>query len=272
MLSAFDWLRRCDTGAELLAVLRMLRKDPNCFERLESAAGFTGLGPVPNALAVPCSRCWLYPRLPRSAYCPICRVIRDGTRTSGMVVRDAVVVWGYVNWLPSQLRDTGSGPPAHLLGAYAPDGQHFLAMLRRRELHPWLQELVLYHGTELKGHMQVFPTMGVDNGLGMGDILCRAIHHDTYFKLDKLRVRFYTRSYQVLRPHEMDREGLLTFDVAELLSLLEMASIFRSFVQPNQQQMLYEVLTMPKETDEMFYWGRAVGTLEPRVRDLLEAW
>ena len=272
MLTGFDWLRRCVTGAELLAVLRMRHEDQDCFAKLATVAGRDWFGPVPNALTVPCARCWLYPRLPSSIYCPICRVIRDGTRNTGMIARDALVVWGYVNQLPAQLQSPKKAPPAHLLGVHTPDEQHFLAMVRRRELHPWLQELVLYHGTELRGHIQIFPTMGADNDLGMGDIVCRAIRHETYLDHDKLRVRFFTRPYQVLRPHEMDREGLLTFDVAEFISLLEMASVFRSLLMPADQEMLFELLTMPKAASEMFYWGRAMGALNQRARDLLEAW
>ncbi|MEM7133505.1 MAG: hypothetical protein AAF702_44835 [Chloroflexota bacterium] len=305
MLSPFDWLRRCESGAELLSILGMLHQDPDCFTRLEAVASLKssvgidesgtesnqslsnrdsanqrrtkepspiGIGPVPNALAVPCSRCWLYPRLPQSIYCGICRVIRNGTRDTGVVIRDVVVAWGYVNFLPAQLQAKANKVPNHLLGIFIPDEQHFVALLRRREIHPWLQDLVLYYGADFKGHIQIFPTMGSDNGLGMGDILCRAIRHEGYFQLDKLRIRFYTRAFQVLRPHEADKEGLLTFEVAEFLSLLEMASIFRSLITPADQKMLYELLTMPTDAGEMFYWGRVTGSLTPRVRDLLEAW
>jgi hypothetical protein len=194
-------------------------------------------------------------------------------RHADKVVRDALVVWGFVNQLPRPLRDQGSQPTAGLLAAHVVDNSHFLLMIRRRELQDWLQELLLYHGAELKGHLQIFPTRGSsDHGIGMGDILCLAIRHEAYFALDKLRVRFYTRSYQVLRPHEADRDGLLTFEAATFLSLLEMATIFRSVLLPAEQQILHQLLMASNEKEMAFYWGRFMGILSQRGKDLLDAW
>ena len=181
-------------------------------------------------------------------------------------------MWSFVNWLPRQLRTGGGFQDARVLGVYVQDANHFLLMLQRQDLQPLLQELVLYHGTDLKGHIQILPTMGTHNRMGMGDILVRAVHHETYFPMDKLRVRFYTRPYQVLRPHELDREGILTFEIGEFLSLLEMATVFRSVLTPNEREILYGLLTTDDRPEGLFYWGRFLGILKQEVKDLLEAW
>ena len=272
MLSNFDWLRRSRTGAELLAILRYLAEAPDRFERIKlSAYGWPG--PPPTALACPCSRCWIYPRGWESEFCPLCHTICEKSRGLGTLSRQSLVMWGFVNALPRLLRSETVVQDERILGAYIHDANHFLVMIPRLELQTWLQEIVLYHGVDLKGHLQILPTMGMhSNGIGMGDILCRAIGHEAYFPMDKLRVRFYRRPYQVLRPHELDREGLLTFEISEFLSLLEMARVFRSVVYPEEQKMLYDLLTIDDPSEERFYWGRFLGVLNQEARDLLNAW
>ena len=273
MLSNFDWLRRSRNGTELLATLQCLMEDPDCFDKIGlSMANGGEPGPPPTALTNPCMRCWIYPRASESEYCPSCQTIREKGHALGALSRQALVIWGFVNWLPRQLRSETGFQDAHILGAYVHDANHFLVMIRRLELQPWLQGIVLYHGTDLKGHIQIFPTTASRDGMGMGDILCRAIHHETYFPMDKLRVRFYIRPYHVLRPHELDREGLLTFEISEFLSLLEMGVVFRSVLYPDEQKILYELLTMDDKSEEMFYWGRFLGLLNQEAKDLLNAW
>lgn len=267
MLSNFDWLRRSRTGTELLASLQCLSDDPECFT---TSGGEPG--PVPTALSSPCIRCWIYPPAPESEYCLLCQAIRERGRRLGNLSRQALVIWGFVNWLPRQLRKPVEQQNVPTLGAYAPDANHFLVMIRRRDLQPWLQEIVLYHGSDLKGHIQIFPTIGNQKGMEMGDVLCRAISHETYFPMDKLRVRLYTRAYQVLRPHELDREGILTFEIGEFLSLLEMAVVFRSVVPPQEQEILHQLLMTDDEAEAIFYWGRLLGLLNQEVKDMLNAW
>lgn len=272
MLTPFDWIRRCRSGAELLSILAMLREDPRCFERLQSLSGYDTFGPPPNGLAAPCARCYLYPRLPRSIFCPSCRTIRDGTRGSGGLVRAVLVMWGYVNQLPRPLLTRQAEQRAEVVEAYIHDDQHFLLILRSHSLLPWLQEVALYYGAALKGHLQLMLTWGGQDGMGMGDLLCQMARHESYFPLDRLRVRFYLRHYQVLRPHEFDRDGLLTHEIADFVRLLEMASIFRSILQPQEQKVLYELLTRDEEGGESFYWGRLMGVLSQQGRDLLDSW
>ncbi len=106
----------------------------------------------------------------------------------------------------------------------------------------------------------------------MGDILCRAIHHEATFPMDQLRVRFYSSPYQLLRPHTRERQGLLTFEVSEFLRLMEMAAVFRALLKPEEQQALHELLDLDDSVEEQFYWGRLVGHLTQEAKDMLSAW
>ena len=274
MLSTFDWIRRSRDGAEFLAILQCLAEDPETFDKIgQSLLVNQGEpGPPPTALALPCVRCWIYPRAPEIPLCLFCQTIRERSHGLETLSRQSLVLWGFVNWLPRQLRRETGFQSEHILGAYTHDANHFLVMIRRLELQSWLREMVLHHGADLKGLLQIFPTTRGHHGVGMGDMLCRVIHHEARFPMDKLRIRFYIRPYQVLRPHERDREGLLTFEISEFLSLLEMATIFRSVVYPEEQKILYELLTMEDKSEEKFYWGRFLGVLNQEARDLLDAW
>ena len=160
----------------------------------------------------------------------------------------------------------------HTLGDYVHDERHFLLVMRRRELKPWLQELVIYHGSDLRGLIQIFPTTGARQGTSMGDILCRAAHYEARFSMDQLRIRFFSAPHQLLRPHTRDRQGMLTFEVSEFLSLLEMAAVFRTVLRPEEQESLYELLSLKDASETQFYWGRFTGLLDQEAKDMLSAW
>ncbi len=270
MLTEFDWLRRAQTGAELLATLRCLATEPDLLAETE-------LGPPHSALSGPCQRCWVYPRASApsgrlSPYCKSCLVILAGADQLGHISRQAVVVWGLVNQLPRQL---ASGQGFHddpVLGVYLPDSHHFLLMMPRHALKSWLQELLLYHGTELKGLLEVFPTTGARGGINMGDALCRAIHDEARFPLDQLRVRFFSAPHQFLHFRTREQLGQLTFEVSDFVSLLEMAAVFRTLMRPELQQALRQLLSLPDPSEAQFYWGRFLGYLSPEARDMLSAW
>ncbi|MBI2877351.1 MAG: hypothetical protein HYY20_10760 [Candidatus Tectomicrobia bacterium] len=268
MLNRFDWLRRSRTGAELLATLHYLESHPGLPPDGE------GLGPPPSALNSPCLRCWIYPRAttkPNARYCPTCRAILDEAWQVGELSRHAVVVWGSVNQLPRQLR-TGSGPrDSQVLGTYVHDENHFLLMLYHLGIKSWLQELAIYHGADLKGLIQFFPTTG-SREIGMGDLLCWMIHQEARFPKDRLRVRFFSASHQIFSARFYEREGVLTFEVTEFLNMLEMASVFRSVLGPEEQEILRKLLHMGDTNEAQFYWGRFLGSLGQEGRDMLNAW
>jgi hypothetical protein len=201
------------------------------------------------------------------------------SRRFGALSRESAVIWGYVNHLPRQLSGQalrpGSGQgfqDSRILGSFVQDENRFLLMLRHRELKPFLQELVMYHGEELKGLIQIFPTVGVSGDLSMADMLCRVIHHEAVFSRERLRVRFYAAPYQVLIPHVFDRKGILTFDISDFLSVLEMVAVFRTLLQPDEQKMLHDLLTLDDPAEAQFYWGRLMGLLNSQAKDMLSAW
>ncbi|HDQ73790.1 MAG TPA: hypothetical protein ENN19_17090 [Chloroflexi bacterium] len=266
MLAPFDWIRLARTGSELLATLDYLEKHPAITEE----AG--GLAAPLTALHPPCERCWTYPRTTTMArYCPTCQAIRKQARQIYRTSRYATFVWGYVTQLPRQLRDGQRFDRSLALSAYVQDEHHFLAALRRRKLKPWLQELVLYNGADLKGLLQIFPSTGRKSP-GMDQLLIRIIHHDARFPPDQLRVRFLAAPHYVFHLHEYDRKGVLTFDVADFISVLEMASVFRTILLPDEQKMLHTLLKTNDGAKAQFYWGRLLNMLNDEAKDMLNAW
>jgi len=159
-----------------------------------------------------------------------------------------------------------------LLGCYIHDTNHFLVAMDRHRLKSWLQELTVYHGLDLRGILQIFPTMGAGTRTCMGDVLCRAIHRDLYLPIGQLHVRFYSNPYQLFAPRQRDARGMLTFELGEFLRLLEMAEIFRALLRPDEQKELYELLRISSKKEFQFYWGRFSGRLEQRTKDMLSAW
>jgi hypothetical protein len=145
-------------------------------------------------------------------------------------------------------------------------------MMGRRKLKPWLQNLILYHGGEIKGLVLIFPTVGTASKVTMGEMLCRAIHYEPRVLSDRLWVQFYSAPYQLLKPRARDREGLLTFEAADFLSLLEMTEVFRALLYPAEQQQLYDLLDLDDPKEEPFYWGRFLGQLHQQAKDMLSAW
>lgn len=268
MLSVFDWLRRSRTGAELLATLRYFSENP------DASSARTKVGPPHTATGGPCRRCWIYPRKGDvEPYCEDCGEILQRTNGLSIASRHAAIIWGFVNQVPEKvLRWSTKGRNERLLGIYIHDANHFLAAMNRRELRSWLQDLMVYYGLDLRGILQIFPTMGIGTRTCMGDVLSKAIHQDLYMPMGQMHVHFYSSPYQLLNPHKRDRQGMLTFEVSDILNLLEMAEIFRALLRPEEQQELLELLKMEAKGEAQFYWGRFLGRLEPRTRDMLTAW
>jgi hypothetical protein len=264
MLNTYDWLRRCESGAELLATIKYFAKHP------KDATEVQELGAPLSALEGPCRRCHLYARsTPEAPYCRFCQTILDHAKRTGFLTRHTVVLWGVVNALPKKLREPAAKP---FLGKYLHAENRFLAILGRRKLKPWLQDLMLYHGGEIKGLVQIFPTVGAGKKITMGELLSRAAHGEPRLPPERLWVQFYSAPYQLLKPRTRDREGLLTFEAADFLGLLEMAEVFRVLLYPAEQQQLYELLDLDDPKEEPFYWGRFLGQLHQQAKDMLAAW
>lgn len=267
MLNGFDWLRRARTGGELLATLEYLNTRPDLFPTGEE------IGPPLSAFDGPCQRCWIYPRqLPsRRRRCRTCQAILTKAGKLNRISRQSIVVWGYVNRLSPQIRMGEGFHEQHVLGTYAHDEHHFLLVMGRRELKSWLRELVIYHGSDLKGLLQVFPAASTRQE-SIGGLLCRVAHHEARFPMDQLRIRFYSAPYQVLIPHKRDQQGMLTFEISDFLSLLEMATVFRTLLRPDEQTALRQLTELKDTAEAQFYWGRFIGALSQEAKDMLNAW
>ena len=65
---------------------------------------------------------------------------------------------------------------------------------------------------------------------------------------------------------------MLTFEISEFLALLETVEVFRSFLKPEEQETLYEILLKDKFREHSFYWGRFLGQLNREARDMVTSW
>ncbi len=268
MLSIYDWLRRCRNGAELIAILEYAHRSPDLFP------GGNEIGPPVSAFSRPCGQCGIYSCLVSSGMtaCKTCIAIQARCRDLGFFSRHAAVVWGAVSHIPRGMEKQEGFYADKPYGLYVQDEKHFLMVTDRRHIKDWVQELLLYHGTDLKGLIQIFPTCGEGKRGTMGDVLCRAIYLDARFPPDRLRIRFFSSPFQVYSPQIREEKGLLTFEVTEFLHRLEMARIFRSLLRSEAQDMLRELTEMENPGEEQFYWGRFMGYIEPEGRDMLDAW
>lgn len=273
MLTPFDWIRQTRTGSELLAVLHCIEEKPDLVARAADE-----IGPPHSALAPLCQRCRVYAHptdRPRTFYCPTCSAILNRAGGLRELSQNTVLLWGHVNLLPYNLSPRAEQWQRRVLGVYvhnhAPGQTRFLLALHRQALKPWLQDLVLHQGMEMRGVLQLFPTTGMV-GASMGDLICHIVYHESRFPMDALRVRFFATVHQVLQPHRYDKQGVVNFEIAEFLSMLEMAAVFRTVLRPDEQQMLLELLNIESVGESQFYWGRFMGCLNPDARDMLDAW
>lgn len=268
MLSKFDWLRRCATGTELLATLKILSDNPNIeYKNLEQGGPFSACGNL-------CQRCKVYAPETHSGrlrrLCPFCLAVIRLKKEFIFKSPNTVLIWGNVNQVPRQVKNENSS--TFFYGRYVHDENHFLAAIHRRYLREWLQELVIYGGSSLLGLLQIFPSIGKIRHLNMGDYLIWAIHHDSSLPMTQLWIRFFTHPKQLFNPKEQEKLGLLSYSVSEFISMLEMAEIFRAHLHPNEQQKLFELLTLNNHAEEQFYWGRFLGLLSQEAKDMLSSW
>jgi len=264
MLTRFDWLRRCRTGAELLATLSTLTSHSHLLDGQ--------LGPPHSAWGGPCRRCWVYASPPDDHYCLFCQKIASRAKNRGAMSRKAVVIWGYVNQLPRYLETAEGFYADHALGSYAHDPHRFLLVVYRYDLKIWLQELVLYHGAAMKGLLQIIPTMGAMPSMDMGEALSQIVQREANYSLDRLRVQFYASPAHIHRFNLRDKRGKLTFEITEFMRMLEVATLFRTLLYPDEQQMLYQLLQVDDVGEAQFYWGRFLGKISQEAKDMLNAW
>jgi len=190
-------------------------------------------------------------------------------RTVSSYSPKCVVVWAYVNQLPKKLTETRLASPDYL---YIHDDNHFLQVLQRRNLKDWLQSLLLYNAADVRGLWQIFPTVSNRASIQMGEALCWAVHYESMLPMDQWYIRFFASTRNIRRAQKLEDEGLLTYQISEFLSLLEMAHVFRTLLHPHEQKQLYELLTYENLKEEQFFWGRFLGQIDQEVRDMLTEW
>ena len=276
MLTPFNWLRGCRSGAELMAVIRLLHKSPDLFQNQaqNQAQNQDKIGPPFSLTGTPCQRCHFYPHDDSLAarYCKVCQMILAWTFRQNRIANAAIVIWGFVNYIPPEINPDKLFDRTDFHGVYIHDDHHFLMMLHRKKIAEWIRELLIYQGSDIKGLIQIFPTTGNSKRGNMGDILCRAVHHEARFPMDLLRVRFYSAAHQIFNPQSREKRGVLTFEVSEFLNLLEMATVFRTLLNSDARKNFLELTQLKSVKEEQFYWGRFMGFLSDEAKDMLNSW
>ncbi len=268
MLSTFDWIRRCRSGAELIALLDCLKSEPGLFPVEEE------IGPPVYGMDGPCMRCWVYARAPETSrfYCKTCHRIVQAASMLGDFSHQCMVIWGFLNRIPKSLEQNKKTRIPHIRCFHQVDDRRILLILRNYSLKNWLSDTLLHHGSNLKGLLLLFPAVGKAPKLSMGDALCRAIQQDAKFPMDQLRIQFFSKPAQLTFPRKRQDQGMLTFEASDFLSLLEMAAIFRSLLRPEEQDMVREAGLLKDSAEKQFYWGRLMNLLNREARDMLTAW
>ena len=266
MLNAFDWLRRSENGAELIAAMDAIGTDTDCFHEDQK------MGHPVYGINGPCTRCWIFPRISDSSHCRICNTIVTKSRKLGKVSRKCLLVWGYVNFLPDSVKQNDDLKENKTRAVFIKDDTHFLAAVNSYDMTKWFKRIILDCGSDLKGLLTVFPTTGKKQTFTMGDILCRAVLYDSRFPMDRLRIRFFSRPGQLKVPHMREKQGMLTFEPSEFLGMLEMATLFKSRLRLEEQEMIKEITGIKDRHEKAFFWGRLMSNLSIEAKDMLSDW
>ncbi|KPA14736.1 hypothetical protein MHK_005056, partial [Candidatus Magnetomorum sp. HK-1] len=95
MHNAFDWLRICRTGGELLATLDLLSDEPHLPEIISQE---DRLGVPQTAFCGPCLRCHYFSRLTNNNFCYFCNHVMTRETVIRPFSRHSVALWGFVNY------------------------------------------------------------------------------------------------------------------------------------------------------------------------------
>jgi len=267
MFSDLDWILRCRTGHELFATLK-------CFDEVVGSLRHqTELGPPPGAVSELCHRCWILPLSPSpntSPYCPFCKRVLERCRPASQPSMGSIVLWCTLNRLPRHLRSRSGFYHHPNRAIYVHDEWHFLMMIPIRSLKPWIEEMLLYE-VDINGLVVIFPPVSRQPFV-LGDLLARMMCESPEIGMDHLWIRFYASPFQVFASDMQHRKECFQTEISDFLALLETATVFRSLLPPDAQQMLYELLHLQDANEAQFYWGRLMNRLSPQAIDMLGAW
>lgn len=264
MQNAFDWLRICKTGSELMATVDLLSDEPDIPIII---AKEDCLGSPQAAFDGPCLRCRYYSRLKDSVYCYFCNHVMTREPFVKGFSRHGVLLWGFVNFVPQKIPRT-----EYDIFFYQVDNNRFLFCINRWNLKNFLQEISLIQGADWLGLIQVFPLFAGGETTTMSDVLCSAIHDEKSIMMNQLYIQFYASPFQIFTKRERDKKGQLTFSAPEFIGYLEMAEIFKRGLYPSEQDKLLELLQINDTSEKQFYWGRFMGQIRPEARDFLNSW
>jgi hypothetical protein len=264
MLTAFDLLRLSKTGAELLSTLRLLPK-------IEMSLHNMSMGVPYSAMYGPCKRCWIYARSPQLNLCESCNAIESLSKDIYEHIKNSVIIWAYITE-PLTLLTNNFINPNETLAYHNVDDEHLLIITKKASIKDWLQNLALAYGDEIRGLIQIFPTMGQGPTIGMADILNRAAHQEKIITHDRLWIRFFPKPWQLVEAKKRDDLGILTFSINEFIDVMETTRVFHDLIPFKQRHLLYEILNEPESSNNPFYWGRFTRSLNQASRDMLDAW
>jgi len=264
MQNAFDWLRICRTGGELITTLDLLSDEPDLPKIMLKE---DCLGVPQAAFDGPCLRCRFYSRLNNKVYCYFCNHIITRENVIRAFSRYGVVLWGFVNFPPKKMPKT-----EYDIFHYTLNDNRFICCTNRWNLKILLQEISLIQGPDWIGLIQLFPLYPGGETITMSDILCSAVHEEKNIMMDQLYVQFYAKPLQLFGKRQREIAGKLTFTVSEFIGYLEMAEIFKRGLYLEEQDRLLEVLKLDDPTEKQFYWGRFMGQIRSEARDFLDSW
>lgn len=274
MLTSFDWIRQCRSGAELLATLALLETN-SLHLPYPSSPDYKSLGPPLTLCERPCRRCWIYApvKLEPPWLCQTCLqvVTESGERHWRRASTQSVVIWGTVNRLPKII---GTGQPSGVvvLGCHVYDSNHFLLILYRKDLLTWLKELAIYDSDRLAGLLQIFPPAPDRHEAGFASLFSLAVALNDPHQMDQLRIHLHPRPYYLLQSKMRKQLDSRNLSLTESIQLLEMVKAIRRIFGPREQEQLLELARMNVGQERQFYWGRFVGNISPEARNFLEIW
>ena len=265
MKNHLDWICLSRTGSELIATLSFLKEESDVHETMSE---HDCMGPPMTALKGPCLRCRYFSRIEDKPFCYFCENIAVRSEGISSISRNSVGIWGYLNQVPNDLKESIQNQ----IYTNKVDDQHFIAVISKNSLKTWFQDLLIDYGLHLQGLLQLFPIIGRFNSITMADIIAHIIFQETNVFPSDLSIQFYGSPEVFLKPGFQMYIENHTFQVSDFLSLLERADLFRSILRFDEQEELIDILKKGDISEKQFYWGRFIGRLNQKAKDMISAW
>lgn len=262
MLALFDYICRCKTGSELYGALKIKNQ-------IKQHLDDQNIGVPCTAVYGPCQRCWIYDCNVGEEYCPLCNSILEHSQGHNLVFQDITLIWYDFDLFPTSIEKI---LPEDHIGFIPLNYRSGLIMCMRSSIQNWLRSLTLKYGSLIKGLLQIFPTMGQGNIVGMGDILSTAKSQSKSLQFNNLWVRFYPEAWQLLDTKRREELGILTFEISDFISLIEKSKIYKEVIPNRFRNDIFELITKQDIDSESYYWGKLKRSLNKKAIDLIDSW